>query len=1010
MCVKFHVCGDHDYVEDFGENAVKTLARFAFIASGMTLALAAPWAFGAEEAESDADEAEETTGYIEEIVVQGERGEQRTLDRAMTVTGFNAGMIEELGIQNTDDLEVLVPGLQVGVRSSAGKHEDGHLVMRGVANDRRVNFFQDSSVAVYIDGVYTPVSYGLDAGMFDVERIEVARGPQGTTGGKTAIAGSINFVTKKPTPEWDMVASAEYTDQFSQRYNVAFGGPIADSNFSYRLALGRLTGDGLIENVGSGPDAGAPDQLQYAPQLRFTNDRLDITTRYTKLRDTGVQKISLAIGGRDFESQYEAYEDDGSPACVRNANNECILDLNGNPVYRINPNFGLGQSPAIEDCPGFNSDGTRDPGHPVVCEGKYLKLKTDLNAPIGEDNTQEAFTIEAHFKLNDTHEIVYHFGDRDTRTDITDDQDQTSRQPGGRCLAIHPRVISGELQEGQVHPRCALDERGNGVYGDMLTNYLRTSDQRSHEIALVSNNEGPLNYTIGYTYLSGDEPYVYRSIFNGVNTGNDPWNNDAFYQDTTAACEANLEAVAFSWESLRWNADIRNPSNPSNALAPGYLIGCYGSDYSANWSDVTNGTVHANGSGVKAGFYGNVTYEQAAYYGNVEYVLNDRWKVFGGLRYNDDHKEHDQNDFSTAAQRTLDDGTVVNIVNAILRSKHYNAQCCGYVGQHLDADGNFIPDDRTLMDSKRKTWKETTWNIGAEYAPNDSTMWYGRISRGYRAGGFAGFGNRLGEAFDPETVINYEGGVKGLFLENAVQLEVSAYFQDFDAFWIQSQRLRTPAEFLIDNDNNSLYIGETNAIEGTEIAGIEAQGAWRVSDRLTVRGFYEYLHSSFGDFETNYCCSPRGTEVEEISVEVPGPDGTTVTLTGNAPSDFGGNSLRMQPKHKMSAAASYAVPIPGDRGGLDVTAIMSWRDQMYPDESNLDIFAIPAYTRWDLRANWTSTDERYSVSGWVTNLLDHVQVQSYSPRDGNGVAGAVHGSVTDARRIGLTFNYRMAGE
>ena len=78
----------------------------------------------------------------------------------------------------------------------------------------------------------------------------------------------------------------------------------------------------------------------------------------------------------------------------------------------------------------------------MVCEGKYLKLKTELNAPIGENNSQEAFTIEAHFKLNDTHEIVYHYGNRDTRTDISNDQDGTNRQPGGRCLAIHPRVIS----------------------------------------------------------------------------------------------------------------------------------------------------------------------------------------------------------------------------------------------------------------------------------------------------------------------------------------------------------------------------------------------------------------------------------------------------------------------------------------------------------------------------------------------------------------------------------------
>ena len=703
---------------------------------------------------------------------------------------------------------------------------------------------------------------------------------------------------------------------------------------------------------------------------------------------------------------------DGTPRCEIDrfpdspTFGECIRDRNGNIVYYINPFYGLGQNPAIEDCPGFNTDGSRDPGHPVVCEGKYLKLRTELNAPIGENNSQEAFTIEAHFKLNDTHEIVYHYGDRDTRTDIDNDQDQTNRQPNGRCSAIHPRVLSGELEEGQVHPRCALDERGNGVYGDTISNYLRTSDQQSHEIALVSNNDGPLNYTVGYTYLSGDEPYVYRSIFNGVETGSDPVNNPEFYQDTTAICEANLEALAFPWENGRWNDDIRNPNNPSNALAPGYILGCYGSNYSANWSDVTNGTVHANGSGVKAGFYGNVTYEQAAFYGNVEYVLNDRWKVFGGLRYNDDHKEHDQNDFSTAAQRTLADGTVVNVVNAILRSKHYHAQCCGYIGLEQDAEGNFIPDNRTLADSKVKTWKETTWAIGAEYVPSDNMMFYGRISRGYRAGGFAGFGNKLGEAFDPETLINYEGGVKGLFFDNAVQLEVSAYLQDFDNFWIQSARLRTPAEFLVDNARNSLYIGETNAIDGTEVAGIEAQGAWRLSDRLTLRGFYEYMYSSFGDFETNYCCSPEGTLQERVSVEVPGPDGTTLTLTGNAPVNFGGNSLRMQPEHKMSAAATYAVPMPGDRGSLDVTAIMSWRDQMYPDEANLDIYAIPSYTRWDLRANWVSPDGRYSVSGWVTNVLDLVQVQSYSPRDGNGVTAAVHGSVTDARRMGVTFNYR----
>ena len=235
-----------------------------------------------------------------------------------------------------------------------------------------------------------------------------------------------------------------------------------------------------------------PDRLQYSPQIRFKNDRWDITGRYRKLTDTGVHNLSLIIGARNTEEQYYLLND-GTPRCEIDRHpdsptfGECIRDSAGNIVYYLNPFYGLGQNVAIANCPGFNNDGSRDPGHPVVCAGEHLQLKTELNAPLSENNSQEATTLEARYALNDTHEIVYHFGDRDTRTDTTNDLDQTNRVGGGRCLAIHPRVISGELQEGQRHPRCALDEAGNGVYSDGISNYLRTSDQVSHEIALISD-------------------------------------------------------------------------------------------------------------------------------------------------------------------------------------------------------------------------------------------------------------------------------------------------------------------------------------------------------------------------------------------------------------------------------------------------------------------------------------------------------------------------------------------
>jgi len=282
-------------------------------------------------------------------------------------------------------------------------------------------------------------------------------------------------------------------------------------------------------------------------------------------------------------------------------------------------------------------------------------------------------------------------------------------------------------------------------------------------------------------------------------------------------------------------------------------------------------------------------------------------------------------------------------------------------------------------------------------------MWYGRISRGYRAGGFAGFGNQLGEGFDAETMINYEGGLKGLFLDSSVQLEIGVYFQDFDSFWTQASRLKTPAEQALSTTGSSAFTGETVSVDGTDIAGIEAQGAWQINDRLVLRGFYEYMYSSFGDYETRYCCTPGGDVAAASTLTTAG--GIVLNNTGTV--NFGGHSLRMQPSHKYNATLTYDVPMSADLGSLDVVTILAWRDTMFPDEGNLEIYEIPSYTRWDIRTNWTSPSGTYSVSGWVTNVLDLVQVQSYSPRDGNGVTAPISGSVTDSRRIGLTFNYQL---
>ena len=131
-------------------------------------------------------------------------------------------------------------------------------------------------------------------GGFDLERVEVARGPQGTLNGRNSIAGSINYIYKKPSQESDFELMAQVNDFHQYRLNAAVGGPITDS-FSYRLTGGRHDGDGYQENVGLGEDTHAPDHSFYALQLRFQNDKFDSNIRYSKVRDQGIPRAQVPL-------------------------------------------------------------------------------------------------------------------------------------------------------------------------------------------------------------------------------------------------------------------------------------------------------------------------------------------------------------------------------------------------------------------------------------------------------------------------------------------------------------------------------------------------------------------------------------------------------------------------------------------------------------------------------------------------------------------------------------------
>ena len=163
----------------------------SWVSCAMVLTLIVPAVFAAED-----------TNYFEEIIVTAERTATNVMDTPMTVTAFTEDRLKQLGIEDRDKLQALVPGLQFGeTHDQVGNGTS----LRGIGTRNAGIDHGDRSVATYVDGAYTIGVYGTaPGGGFDLERIEVARGPQGTLNGRNSVAGSINYIYKKPTQEWEL--------------------------------------------------------------------------------------------------------------------------------------------------------------------------------------------------------------------------------------------------------------------------------------------------------------------------------------------------------------------------------------------------------------------------------------------------------------------------------------------------------------------------------------------------------------------------------------------------------------------------------------------------------------------------------------------------------------------------------------------------------------------------------------------------------------------------------------
>lgn len=224
---------------------------------------------------------------LEEVVVTAQKREQSLMDVPISVSAVSGEKMAEAGMSNLDDMTAYVPNLtfnQTGIGTVIG--------IRGISSGINQGFEQ--SVGQYVDGIYYGRAQLTRAPMFDMERVEVLRGPQSILFGKNSIAGAISINTAKPTDEFEGSITALYEADHGERdIRLVLSGPLSDT-LSGRLAILNRDVDGYYKNTTLNKDQSAEDVRVFRGSLSWdATDDLSIGLK--------VEKGSFDTQGRFLE-------------------------------------------------------------------------------------------------------------------------------------------------------------------------------------------------------------------------------------------------------------------------------------------------------------------------------------------------------------------------------------------------------------------------------------------------------------------------------------------------------------------------------------------------------------------------------------------------------------------------------------------------------------------------------------------------------------------------------------
>lgn len=957
------------------------------------LTINSPHAFGAE-----------GRRQIEEVVVTAERRESTVSDTSMSITAFTGEFIEDFGIRNQEDLQNLVPAAVI---------EPYDMAVRGVGRNFR-SLGGDPGVATYLNGVYSE-DFGIastEGGLFDIERIEVLRGPQGTLYGRNAIGGAINFINKRPTDEFEGEARVVVGDySLMETYGVV-SGPIIKGLLDARIVGTKRKRDGYYNDLSGNPDPGNYGDENYALALRFTpTDTLEFNIRgnersYAR-RMAGADAagvINFSENGglvRDNQTYVNGYRAvDPNLACpdaftrtVPTPSAGVIGGIGcavaGRDIFQFtHPSTGATIN-AQRVVPGFDQTVIGTTNMPNMAYGTDLSrqrmvgvgsldgddLVTDTNGQQDEFFDHQAVNFDATWTPSDKFSMKYIFGYTDYFYDRTSDVDLTSNP--------------------------TFD---NTFYVSQETEYV------SHELQFFIDPTDKLSITAGL--FAYDAKITQRGDYFDYNCWGGQTCNSRYSRDFPAAIYDSLFGFAGSTAvfpkmdlfTARLNKDALDRGD---AMLPGCLTGtaiaaqdqldvyCFGV-----WGGDTGDRVQHGPATAATNLEYQTRSERYAYaaYGQAAYDFNEHWTLTLGLRWARDSLSGAEDVFYYNEESIIPLGfgaggagcTGTPGVDTCTSTLGLFNQIIGAV----DANGNIldpnsvlvagIPFSNSLTRDLHKNTQDITWRINVDWSPTDDDLIYLSATKGLRSGGMNLVFFSSNGTYDGEELVAYELGYKGTKLDGSLQVNASIYQYDY----------KNVHTFGIGRSFAGGYATNVFAVPEAQMRGVEADITWLATERISLGGNLSYTDSEYQS---------------HIPIINPIDEGAPESLFDafSTPGDLYGNKMIRVPEWKGGGYAQYSIPL-ADNGRIEFLVNYSFIGRVYFTTFEDKDHSAKGYDRFDFRATWRSADEKWMVAGFVNNVFDKIGIRQIDQYQANETTNYRRtGAVTDPRLWGLEVRYKF---